>query len=749
MKKLLLYAFLVLTAGGVSAQSKLSPSALMMIEEARIASRDGADVRVNAIVKLAPGADAASLESADVRVLSQRGRLAIVSMPISKAKGIAALPAVSRMAFGAKAQPLMNEARPASRVTQIQLGTNNGLTNNYSGTNTLLGMMDQGLDPNHINFYNKDLTANRITYVATISGTDATVKEYQTAEEIKGFTTDNTRSSHATHVAGIMGGSYTKPGEVANAVGNIVKISQSISNPYFGVAPEAELNLCVGDLYEENICLGAELFAKRAEASGKPAVFNLSGGSTVGPHDGTDLACQYLAEVGKEVIMCVAAGNDGEEAVSITKTFDASSLSVSTIPAKGDGGYKGLVDVWGADSRPVTVAFALVNSKTGSVSWSADIPETGADKTFLIANSNVRDVSASSSYFDNTFTAASYVIAAATLDKENNRYNVSVNISLTPEGSSVLIPAFIFKGTAGQKINAYAFGTTFTDGGLANYTAGTADQSINNYACADNVLAVGSYTSRVYFPTLAGNDDGKPALYGYGLTPEYIGQVSSFTSYGSLPSGKTLPEFCAPGQVIISSYSKYALEAKANKITEAVMSANAPNTTVNVRTGSRNNYWGYMQGTSMAAPYVAGTVALLLEADPTLKVDKVRELITNTANLPWKRSVGVREQWGAGKLNAEDAMRNLLGMPSAIGDITADTDRRCAVNVLPGSVEAIVAGETGVKASLYSIAGMFAGKAEGAGDSATLTTAGLPRGVYVLNVETTSGVRVSRRILID
>ena len=749
MKKLLLYAFVILSFCGATAQSKLSPSALMMIEQAQLGSRDGADRRINAIVKLAPGADASSIESADVGVLSQRGRLAIVSMPISKAKGVAALPAVSRMAFGAKAQPLMDVARPASRVRQLQFGSSNGFTKNYRGTNTLLGMMDQGLDPNHINFYNKALEANRITYVATISGTEATVREYQTPAEIKGFATDNARSSHATHVAGIMGGSYNKPGDVTVLDDDYSLIhSTTMSNPYFGVAPEAELNLCVGDLYEENICLGAELFAQRAEASGKPAAFNLSVASTVGPHDGTDLACQYLAEVGKNVIVCVAAGNDGTEAVSLTKTFDASSLSVSTVPsADASGNRTGLIDVWSADNKPVTVAFALVNSKTGTVSWSVDIPETGDDNTFLIANSNIKDVSASNRNFDNTFSTASYVIAAATLDTENNRYNVSASMNLIPEGNSDLIPAFIFKGAAGQKMNAYAFGTTFTNGGLANYTAGNADQSINNYACAGNVLAVGSYTSRVYFPTLAGGNDGQAAVYQYGLTPDYIGQVSSFTSYGSLPSGKTLPEFCAPGQVIISSISKYAIDGGAEKAN--TMSANAPNTTVNVRTGSRNNYWGYMQGTSMAAPYVTGTVGLLLEADPTLTVDKVRSLITETANKPASTFVGVAAQWGAGKLNAEDAMRKLLGKPSAIGDVTADTDRRCAVNVLPGSVEAIVAGESGVKASLYSIAGMFAGKAEGTGDSVSLSTFGLSRGVYVLTVETSSGVRVSRRVLIE
>lgn len=46
-----------------------------------------------------------------------------------------------------------------------------------------------------------------------------------------------------------------------------------------------------------------------------------------------------------------------------------------------------------------------------------------------------------------------------------------------------------------------------------------------------------------------------------------------------------------------------------------------------------NNY-GEMSGTSMAAPHVAGVVALMLSANPNLTHDQVREILTSSATMP-------------------------------------------------------------------------------------------------------------------
>ncbi|MFD7320795.1 S8 family serine peptidase [Streptomyces sp. NPDC059875] len=79
-------------------------------------------------------------------------------------------------------------------------------------------------------------------------------------------------------------------------------------------------------------------------------------------------------------------------------------------------------------------------------------------------------------------------------------------------------------------------------------------------------------------------------------------QISSFSSYGPSPDLAVKPDLGAPGGFIRS--------------------------TIPVEQGS----YGTLSGTSMAAPHVAGAVALLLEAKPNASPGALRTLLQNTAD---------------------------------------------------------------------------------------------------------------------
>ena len=81
---------------------------------------------------------------------------------------------------------------------------------------------------------------------------------------------------------------------------------------------------------------------------------------------------------------------------------------------------------------------------------------------------------------------------------------------------------------------------------------------------------------------------------------------------------------------------------------------------------------GYVtcSGTSMSTPYVAGVIALMLDADPTLAqiggdgilpVDKVRQILDATAI--HRGPAGKTDEWGAGAIDAYVAVATAAGQP--------------------------------------------------------------------------------------
>ena len=142
------------------------------------------------------------------------------------------------------------------------------------------------------------------------------------------------------------------------------------------------------------------------------------------------------------------------------------------------------------------------------------------------------------------------------------------------------------------------------------------------------------------------------------------GRLTDFSSRGSEGVGGTVtvdgqtftwvdrPTVTAPGQAIISTraISPIGVLSTPEDI-ELIEPAHLP-------------FYTTLDGTSMAAPHVAGIVALMLEADPTLNPYEVKAILENTAtNIPGRKDWEV----GAGYVNAYAAVNQVFGNSNNYG----------------------------------------------------------------------------------
>lgn len=163
---------------------------------------------------------------------------------------------------------------------------------------------------------------------------------------------------------------------------------------------------------------------------------------------------------------------------------------------------------------------------------------------------------------------------------------------------------------ASRSLHAWAYGLEFAEP-ASGHTVGIP-------ATGDSMLVAGSLVHRGSWTDETGNSWYYPG--------ETVGARSSFSAIGPRVDGLPLPHVLLPGQGMFSSMS----------------SELATNPDLVQRRHSDGRHI-LLQGTSMAAPALAGLMALGLERDPRLGPSAAMQLLRESGSEPWtpERGVGV------------------------------------------------------------------------------------------------------------
>ena len=367
---------------------------------------------------------------------------------------------------------------------------------------------------------------------------------------------------------------------------------------YAGMAPEADLVLagCGSSLTDNAIMSSAKYIANYAK--------NVLG-----------KPCVISISLGSDI-----GPHDGTSTICRAYQEVAEQYGAVILLAAGNE-----ADIYGSAEKTLANdndCMAIINNVSGSwwgsATGSCDIWNSTSDELQIkiIVNGST----------SNWMTSGTFngVTVEGGLDEYNNRYNLYIE-------SSASQATYIIKGKGGNTIHAYTdcwYSTLATSGSVSGYTLtpGSYDGSMCDDMTCTKVISVGAQASK--------------ATDGYGQ-----GDVAYFSSYGTDCNGINQPFITAPGHYVISSVNGY------DSYQSVSWSTTYNGTTYN---------WGQMSGTSMATPTAAGVCVLYLQADPTLDVDRVKEVIAETATpYPSSSSSPVKAR-GHGIINALAGIEYIL-----------------------------------------------------------------------------------------
>ncbi|MCM1484512.1 MAG: S8 family serine peptidase [Muribaculaceae bacterium] len=701
-------ALATVTAFGAQAQ-KLSPNAeaLLLSQKGRTASMlrsyaDTAKVEVETVKVFIDVNDPKAYDTVEKmggRVYFTYGATATAEVPVSALRAVSELSTVDYVDMGAPIHLCMDQVRQACYINEVHTNASGLLPQGYTGKGVVVGVIDKGLDYDHVAFRDADgNTRIKRIWDQTRNG-KAPARfgygcEYTTIEEMRAARTDDDTEYHGTHTTSIAAG-----GDRASA--------------FYGVAPDADIVFVRFDNTTASIPNAIEYIKDYAASEGKPCVVNMSLGSHQGPHDGTSSLDRYFSRAaGPGVIFVGSAGNEGEYNLHAGKTFTDTDTQLKTILKVPSTSSKNTaLDIWSRKGTPIKVEMVLVDVK-GRVIEALEVMSNSTQK-------------ASRAFSDDGVSGYFNFVPAG--NAEGTAQNVYIECYISSVSDARRIGVRV-TGESGDEVNMWNLASyDLVNGGFRGWTAGDNRMTVGEIGgTSPDVISVGSFNTRFTFPIWSDPDPSHQYATDQ-FPPEMIpvGEISSFSSRGPSADGRMKPDVLAPGALVIAGMNGGM----------SVMSGVDWQNVMNGRTIDSNNkahYYYLNIGTSMASPVVAGNMALWLEANPDLTPQQALDALKNTARLDANTGSEPNNSAGYGKLDAYSGIRYVLAQKAGIESVA--TDAQSSIKVWMDGGRVYVSSPEAAQAAVYTVSGAQVGTYSVAGGIDSFDASAWTPGIYVVRV---------------
>ena len=689
----------------MTAQQRSKMNIALLAEVNEVSMRQAAKARANGngqeeprisiLVEVAADADPVSvLQQHGVEVTAHIYQYASAKVTLSQLQEMADDNQVVRMERPGLLRTMLHHANADTGVDRIHAGSGEDIHTPYTGKGVLALVEDTGFQPGHPMLLDEN-GHSKVEMLVSYNGT-----EYTEADDIKGYHSE--KENHGTHVVSILAGS---------------KVTATNQLDYEGVAPGAKLALFEVMASDESDLLAPlqrlEAYASSLVADKRPKVLSFSvGGFATALSDGTDIASSVLDQMAKKWPICIATGNEGDNDPTALLYECADVNRTITVSPFGNGNY-----YFVSDQDAFGFSVILKNIHTGEVCELYDV--NAAQEGEMVTLSSKEDEENPGVLRSDVFSSYYPYASISWLWKNDakGRRCISITTDNIWERSGCQVLFAIKGGKEGQIIRGSGETLSQVQTNLQEsadpdtHIALTTDGVINNWSLAPGVIPVGAYNTHV---------DGKDPTTG---KQGYVSRYSSYMTH--TPGNSPLPYVCAPGSTIIAAYNRWYKPEEGENLKDKQIDL----------VGSDEKLIG-MEGTSMATPYMAGTIALWLEANPNLTPADIKDIIAKTARRDqYVEAEPEQVRWGHGKIDAYAGLKEALNRATtSLHAISQDKDFMWRKGAADGQLEAYVAGETALTARLVNMEGKVVAQAHQPGNTITLHAPQHAKGVYVLEV---------------